>query len=104
MRLHVNVHTAIGRFGRFTAIVAFLLHFPDPMEARQKHPIDRAMEGTYKCGILGPALDTFVVGGQRVQRSKYPWLASVICEECWEGSSNANPWGHICGGSLITDR
>ena len=66
----------------------------------QKHPLDFAKEGEFRCGVLEPSTDTYVVGGRRVRQSKHPWLASVICEEC----ASANPWNHICGGSLITER
>ena len=62
MRLHASNLTAVGRFGSFVATVVFLLHLPHPTEARQKHPIDRAKEGPFKCGVLGPTtLDTIPV-------------------------------------------
>ena len=51
--------TAAGRFGRVIVIVVFLLHLPCPMLARQKHLIDRAREGPYKCGVLGPTVDYY---------------------------------------------
>ena len=45
-----------------------------------------------------------VAGGEVSEPNKYPWLASIICDECQANETHKNPWGHICGGSLITQR
>ena len=100
MRLPASISMAISHFGRLLATSSSLLQLFYLLAEGQMHPLDYAKEGDFKCGVLGPAADTYVVGGQIVRQSKYPWLASVICMEC----ASANPWNHICGGSLITDR
>ena len=76
------------------AISFFLLHLA-PTDA--VHPITRAKQ---KCGIMPMKRGTFIVGGQATGPSTYPWLAALICRNC----NPTNPWGHICGGSLISER
>ena len=86
------------------AITSLLLHLA-PIEAL--HPITRAKQ---KCGIMPMRRGTFIVGGQPTGPSKYPWLAALLCKNCtrnhgplpWRNSTN--PWGHICGGNLISER
>ena len=74
------------------------------LQALVMHPIDRAMEGPYPCGAI-PMLPTAQIwGGQRSEPFKYPWLASLICHGCQGNQTIANSWGHICGGTLITQR
>ena len=68
------------------------------------HPIDRAKEGAYPCGAIPMLPGANIVGGQISEPFKYPWLASLICHDCQANQTITNPWGHICGGSLITQR
>ena len=68
------------------------------------HPLDRALEGPYPCGAIRMVPGAHVAGGQVSEPNKYPWLASIICPDCQANATNKNPWGHICGGSLITQR
>ena len=68
-------------------------------------PLDRAKGGVYACGVIPSRPSPLIVGGRPSEPGKYPWLAAVICPDCFKNSTSAgNPWGLICGGSLITDR
>ena len=68
------------------------------------HPIELALEGSYPCGAIPMVPGANVFGGRSSEPDKYPWLASIICPDCQVNNTIKNPWGHICGGSLITTR
>lgn len=45
------------------------------------------------CGLMGRPM-TRVVGGEKAQRGKYPWMAAILRDRT----------DQFCGGALISDR